>query len=287
MISLNRKKAGRALVAAIVALTGALSLVQSHSAYALPILAENGVNQFTFNMVQNLHDTDGNGVANAGDLIYGIFNVTKVSSGGSALWDANNVPGPGVDSFSGYYLAAITSTTPLPAPWAASVTLGAASFDPNGVFSASELASHAAVKLFTDNLTPFETNGSVADDIAKATDGTMWASWGFDGGGYWNALLMQNGLIFAGGGLNLLANMTGQGFSPLNDPSCTTCAAVDMFFNTVATDNGPNTIWRFTGGNTVVLRTVPEPSAIWLAALGMFLLAMQRSMRRKGRSQLF
>jgi len=49
---------------------------------------------------------------------------------------------------------------------------GPASFDPNGVLSAAGLAAHTMVKLFTIQERQFETNGSVADDIAKATDGT-------------------------------------------------------------------------------------------------------------------
>lgn len=254
-------------------------------AAATPILATGAVNQLNFTLVQNVLDTDHSGTVSAGDLIYGIFNVTRIASGGSTLWNANNVPGPGVDSLSGYYVAAVKSATALPAPWAAAVSMGAATSDPNGVFSAADLAAHTVVKLFTDTGTPFDSSGSVASGIASATDGKLWAALGLDGG-YWDVLLFNNGAISAGGGLNFTNNKTGISFSKQINPSCASCPPVDFLFTTIATDNGPGQPWRFSGGNNASLSTVPEPPVSLLMMAGLLALAASQcgvrfSRRRK------
>lgn len=255
------------------------ALLGVSGAEASPILAIGALNDLNFNVSQNLVDNDKNGVASPGDYFYGIVNVTRISANGVALWDARNVPGPGIDSFSGYYIAAVATVVPLPSPWAAIVTMAPASFDPNGVLSAADLAAHTMVKLFTDILTPFETNGSVADDIAKATDGTLWGALGFNGG-EWNGVVMQNGQILSGGGLNFVSNFSGLNFTTHQAPGCATCPNVNLYFNTVATDNGPNQEWRFSGNNNGSLRTVPEPSAAWLVAAGFLALGVSRFWNR-------
>ena len=237
-------------------------------AAATPILATGAVNQLNFTLVQNVQDTDHSGTVSAGDLIYGIFNVSRIASGGGTLWNANNVPGPGVDSLSGYYVAAVNSVTALPVPWAAAVSMRAATFDPNGIFSAADLAAHTVVKLFTDTATPFDSSGSVASGIASATDGKLWAALGLDSG-YWDVLLFRNGAISAGGGLNFTDNKTGMSFSKQLNPSCLSCSPADFLFTTIATDNGPGGAWRFSGGNNGSLNAVPEPSVILLLMAGL------------------
>jgi len=253
----------------IFACTFALLGLSSQFAGATPILASGATNDLNFNVAQNIQDADHSGGLSVGDLVYGIVNVTRISSNGNTLWNANNVPGPGVDSLSGYYVAAVTSITALPSPFAASVTLGAAGSDPNGVLNASDLAAHTMVKLFTDTLTPFQTGTSVAADIASATDGSLWAALGLNGG-YWNSVLMNNGLIFAGGGMNFTSNNTGQNFTPQNNPSCSpSCQPTDFVFSTIATDNGSGPVWRYSGANNGTLSTVPEPATPLLILAGL------------------
>ena len=265
----------------ILACTFACLGLGSQVAEATPILATGAVNQANFNVTQNILDADRSGSLSVGDLFYGILNVTRITSGGSTVWNANNVPGPGVDSLSGYYLGAITSITALPSPFAASISIGAASFDPNGVFSASDLAAHTSVKLFADNVTPYQAGVSQASDIAAATDGALWASMGMDGG-YWSGVLMNNGVIFGGGGFNLLANNTGEGFAPQGNPACSpNCPPTDFVFSTVATDNGPGQVWRYSGGNNGSLSTVPEPAAPLLLLAGLLGWAASRRIGRK------
>lgn len=265
-------------VGTIAALVAAGTLAGVQAAHATPVFAYGALNNVNFGAAQNIVDTDRSGTLSAGDLVYGIVNVTRVTSGGSTLWDANNVPGPGVDSFSGYYLGAVQSVTALPNPWAAAVTLGAASVDPNGIMSAADLAAHAVSKLFIDTGTPFETNGSVADDIAKATDGAPWITLGFSGG-YWNALLFANGNIIANGGFNALADPTGLPLNAIQDPSCATCPAVDFYFTTVATPNAGQA-WQAIGSSTGAF-AVPEPSIMSLALGGALAWTVSHGVRRR------
>lgn len=269
----------------ILACTFALLGLTPQFAVATPMLASGAVNDLNFNVAQNIQDTDHNGALSLGDLVYGIVNVTRISSGGNTLWNANNVLGPGVDSLSGYYVAAVTSITALPSPFAASITLGAAGTDPNGVLSSSDLAAHTMVKLFTDTLTPFQTGTSVAADIARATDGSMWAALGLNGG-YWNSVLMNNGLIFAGGGMNFTSNNTGQNFTPQSNPSCSpSCPPTDFVFSTIATDNGPGQVWRNSGANNGSLATVPEPATPLLIFAGLLGWAASRRATRLNKNR--
>jgi hypothetical protein len=270
------RKSRKALATAL-AMVGMLATLQT--VHAAPVFAYGAVNNVNFGVAQNVVDVDSNGVLSPGDLVYGILNVTRVTSGGSTLWDANNVPGPGVDSFSGYYLGAVQSVTPLPTPWTAAVTLGAASVDPNGVMSAADLAAHAVAKLFVDTGTPFESNGSVADDIAKAMDGTPWVTLGF-AGGYWNALGFTNGTIIANGGFNALTDPAGLPLRPIQDPSCSTCPAVDFYFTTVATLSTPGAAWQAMGSSTGAF-SVPEPSIMSLGLAGWLAWAVARGNRRR------
>ena len=246
----------------------AVIMFATQEVYATPTFVKGALNELSFNTYQNLVDVDKNGAPTPGDIFYGILNVTRIASGGTTRWDANNVPGPGIDSFSGYYAASITSFVALPSPWAGAVTLGPASFDPNGIFSAADLAAGTMVKLFTDSGTPFESNGSVADDITKATDGPFWASFGFPGG-YWNVTVMNSGQILGLGGLNLAANSSGLNLINIVDPGCSTCAPVQQYFNTVAKDTGANKTWRYIGANNANIHPAPEPAATWLMGIGM------------------
>ena len=244
-------------------------------AAATPVLDKGAVNQLSFNIAENVQDTDHSGTLSSGDLVYGIINVTRIASGGSTLWNANNVPGPGVDSLSGYFVAAIASVTPLPSPWAAAFTFAPATTDPNGVLSASDLAAHTVAKLFSDTGTPYTSGGSVASGIASATDGLLWSALGLNGGN-WSALLMSSGLISAGGGFNFTVNNTGMGFSPLVNPSCPSCLPTDFYFNTIAADNGPGPAWRYTGGGNATLSTVPEPPVSLLLIAGVLAWVVSR-----------
>ncbi|MBU1689166.1 MAG: PEP-CTERM sorting domain-containing protein [Gammaproteobacteria bacterium] len=246
-------------------------------------------NVLTFTTAQNVVDNGTPGTS-VGDLFYGILNITNIRAGGIERWDAQNVVGATpIDSFSGYYLAEVKSiytAFPSSTPYAAAISLGPVSggvVDPFGKFSASELAAGAMAKLFVDDgatATAFEMNGSVSDDINKATDGTPWGTLGFnDTNNYWNALVFKNGRILGLGGLDFIANATGFGLLPINDPTCPTCAPVDLYFSTVASANSVSGAWQFIGANDGTLHPVPEPSILFLAFAGLAGLFWSRNRR--------
>lgn len=275
-------RSGLAQAAVICAAFGA------GAAISAPIFSGGITNTATVTAVQNLVDRGAPGLS-AQDLFYGILSVDNIHAGGIELWDARNVTGRLADSFSGYYVAEVkTVYTAFPAasPYAAAVALGAASSDPNGKFSAAELAAGTAFKLYVDSgatATTFETNGSVLDDIAKATDGAFWGSLGFSGGNeYWSALVLKNGQILGRGGIDFIVNASGMMFEPIADPACSTCLPTDVYFSTVTRDNGPRAIWRYGGSNSVNLRPnqVPEPGTLSLLALGGLWLYARRTKRQ-------
>lgn len=256
-----------------------LCLCSAAPALAGPVLLPGMNNTLTFTSAQNVVDAGAPG-ASVGDLFYGILNVTNVRAGGVERWDAQNVVGSTpIDSFSGYYLAEVKSiftAFPSSTPYAAAISLGPVSgsvVDPFGRFSATELAAGAMVKLFVDDgaaATAFEVNGTILDDITKATDGTQWGTLGFTGANdYWNALVFKNGRILGLGGLGFIANSTGFGLLPIGDPTCASCAPVDLYFSTVASVGSGPGAWQFIGANDGNLHPVPEPSVLFLAFAGL------------------
>lgn len=258
------------------------------AAQAAPLFAGGQTNTLAVPSAQNLIDKGAPGFG-VQDILYGVLNVDNIRSETAELWNANNVTSAPIDAFSGYYVAEIkTVFTGFAAdePFAAVVTLGPAASDPNGKFSASELAAGAAFKLYVDDgaaATPYEVDGSIADDITKATDGQLWASLGFTGtDAYWSALILKDGSIFGAGGVNFINNATGMTFDKVVDSTCTTCGPVDAYFSTVAIDNGSG-IWRYSGSTGVNLApaSVPEPGTLALLGLGTLLLSLRR---RAGRS---
>ena len=272
----------------LVQVAAILTIAATAPANSAPMFADGINNTLTVTAVQNLVDKGAPGLS-AQDLFYGILSVDNIHAGGTEMWDARNVTGMPSDSFSGYYLAEIKSVFtafPTSSPYAAAVRLGAAPSDPNGQFSAAELAAGTAFKLYLDSgatATAFETNGSVLDDIAKATDGVFWGSLGFSGDNeYWSALVLKNGQIMGRGGIDFIANATGMTFDPITDPACSTCLPTDVYFSTVARDNGPQALWRFGGSNSANLRPnqVPEPGTLSLLALGGLWLYARRSKRQ-------
>lgn len=281
----------RAGVCRGISVLSLLALLNSQ-AVAAPFFMPGTNNGLTVTAAQNVIDQGTPGLSTQ-DIFYGILNVDNIRAGGSEIWDAQNVAGSPIDSFSGYFVAQVTSVFdafPASSPYAAAVTLGSSSTDPNGKFSASELAAGSAFKFYVDSgpsATAFESNGSVSDDIAKATDGLLWGTLGFsaasDGAigvatapnahAYWSALILKNGTIFGAGGLDFLVNAAGIDFDVVTDPSCATCGPTDLYFSTVARDNGTRSPWRFGGSSDFTLRpsqvtTVPEPGTLAILSLG-------------------
>lgn len=108
-----------------------------------------------------------------GDILAGIFSVQNIESGGTNIWFQS-----ATDQFSGYFAQEVVDVIN-PDPGGTSVDhllLTNPTTDPFGILSSGEM-----LRLFVDDgagVTVFEHNGTTFDDINKATDGTLWASFG-------------------------------------------------------------------------------------------------------------
>ena len=251
-------------------------------ASAAPVFTMGVDNSIGFQSAVN--KTGGSAIA-VGDLFYGVINMQTISSG-PTTWNANNVS-PSIDSFTGYMLTRVASVAATATSYGTfySVQLGVAGSDPNHVFSTSDLASGAMMKLYTDTTTPYTTGGSVATDIAHATDGTPWATLGFtSASNYWSVATSPLGNA-AFGGINIINNNTGLNWNKVLDTNCTTPGGclVDMKF--VATFN-PTTggAWQIDLNDPATMHpvsAVPLPAAVWLMGSGLLALSGLAKRRKK------
>jgi hypothetical protein len=242
----------------------ALGAAASTVAFASPVFTSGVDNNMGFQAAAN--KTGSASSFAVGDLLYGVVNLQDISAG-TTTWNANNVSAP-YDSFTGYFVTRVAAVQSYNIPGfgaAYYLTMGAATNDPNGVFSNSELAAGAMVKLFTDSATPYTSGGTVANDIAHATDGTQWATLGFGGGGYWNIAVSPPTIPASGsiGGLNMLVNNTGSNWDKVIDTNCPTQdCAVDMKFVSTFSRTGGGA-WHPTTA------PIPLPGAVWLLGSGL------------------
>lgn len=253
-------------------------------ASAAPIFQLGVDNNLGFQSVVN--KTGGSAIA-VGDIFYGAINLQDISAG-STSWNANNVGAP-LDSFSGYFVARASSVTATVTSIGTFYTLqfGLATTDPNHIISDAELASGALMKLFTDTSTAYTSGGPVATDIAHATDGTHWATLGFNGsGGYWKGAISPTGFAASGsswGGLNFITNNTGLTWNKVVDTNCGAASGcpVDMKFVSTFSPTGGGA-WQVNFNDPATMHpvaVVPLPGALWM--LGSGLIALSASCRRK------
>ncbi|GAO37338.1 hypothetical protein SCT_2759 [Sulfuricella sp. T08] len=262
----------------MAALLPCLFVIQAQAA---PVFQLGVDNNLGFQAVGN--KTGGTSIA-VGDIFYGVVNLQDISSG-TTTWNANNVSAP-YDSFSGYFVTQVSSITQSGFPGLYSVQMGVAASDPNGVMSAGDLAAGTIMKMYTDTSTRYTTSGPTGTDIANATDGTLWASLGISGGGYWSLGVSPAGFGTSGsaGGLNFITNNTGLNWSKVLDNSlgCATPGGcqVDMkFISTFSQTAGG--AWGVNINDPAVLHPVPVPAAALL--LGSGLIGFAGVSMRKGR----
>lgn len=250
-------------------------------AQAAPTFQIGMENSLGFHGVAN---TTSSGSLAVGDILYGIVNLNNIYTyTNGTTWNDNNTHAP-YDNFTGYFAAKITGVSTLEVPsfpgleafagTYAAYTFGSlesGDVDPNGVFTAADIAAQTAVKFYTDTANAFETNGSVADDISKVTDGMFWASFGFAGGGYWTASEAPIG-SGTSGGFNFVTNNTGLSWAPVfdNGLGCTNPSGcyVDMAFeSSFGPTNGG--AWSVAISDPARLHPVPLPAAVWLLLSGL------------------
>lgn len=226
-----------------------------------------------------------------GDLYYGILNVQDIATG-TTSWNANNVSAP-IDSFTGYFVSRVASVAATVVPGLGtfySAQLGVANNDPNGILSAAELSAGTMMKLFTDTSTAYTTGGSVATDIAHATDGTFWAGLGFtQAANYWTLAVAPGGFAASGssfGGLNFINNNSGLAWNRVLDTNCTTpggCLEDMKFVSTFSQTSGG--AWQANVNDPATLHPVPLPAAGWLLGSGLVALLGLRG-KQKNRAAI-
>lgn len=250
---------------------------------AAPVFQLGVDNNIGFQAVGN--KTGGATIA-VGDLFYGVVNLQDITSG-TTSWNANNVT-PTYDSFSGYFLSRVTNITSTTIPGLgtfSSVQMGVATFDPKGIFSSADLAAGTIMKMYTDTSTRYTTSGPEASDIAHATDGTLWASLGISGGGFWDLAVTPAGYgSGSNGGLNIITNHTGLSWNKVGadkSPGCPSGGClVDMkFVSTFSQASGG--VWGVNINDPAVMHPVPVPAAALL--LGSGLVGFAGMSLRKGR----
>lgn len=237
-----------------------LLAITCSSAMAYPTFVMDGSeNLISFMAWENLVDTDSSGAINPGDYFFGIISAQNIFVNGGYNWFQGTT-----DQFSGYFLTEVISTADITGDSIPDIQLGPrAAGDPYGKLNT---AAGEVMKLWADSSSIFEANGSVLDDISKATDGTVWGSFTTNGG-YWYSPTAPGvntvGLNYAG------LNFVQAPFlvNKVNDPSeVLKNNNVDVYFNSeITSQTGP---WSFFVNDPAVVAPIPEPGSMLLLGMG-------------------
>ena len=233
------------------------------------------INDIYFNNAENWVDANGDQQVSAGDYFYGILHVQNVDGrSAGTVWNEDNVT-PGLDTFTGYFLTDVTGVF-LHGGVSPHITLGTftGGADPNGILSAGELASGVVLKMWTDSATKWTDNGgNIAIDIARSTDGTVWATFTANGG-YWYSHAPLIPPVGAGNtvgdsflGLNLVTNSSGLTFGLVDDPNENEINALVNLTGQSEIEVGSN-YWGFQS-NDPVFADIPEPGTMLLLGSGL------------------
>ena len=251
-----------------------LATLSAEYAQAAPLFSVGTDNVLGFQAVGN---KTGSATPTIGDKFFGVANVQDNTVNGGVIWNAQNVSSP-YDSFSGYFIVEVKTVTATTVGSGTfyNLQMGVASSDPNGIMSTSDLSAGTIMKLYTDSTTPYTTGGPMATDIARATDGALWASLGMTAaGGYWNVSLTPSGLSSGTNvGINFITNNTGMNFAKVADAGCTG-GGCDMVFNSTFNTRAPGGSWQYNINDPATIHplAVPLPAAAWLLGSGLIGLA--------------
>lgn len=280
------------------------------------VFTSHGINTLEFSYVENIFDANGvqkGGMAlEPGDHLIGIIAVNRIVAGGKTLFAA----GP-TSQLTGIYAHKVLSVP----PYAVS---GGIAYDPfiptsalahteygtpdRGLFTngtstidlAAALEPGAVLALWLDqgsSATSFTTGGTLAEGVARATDGIPFLSAGIGGSGYFYshtdpditmAELMQGGLIGqAFAGLEVLTNATGHDLSPLLNPgdgergsAAQLVLSCDLSINPDGIFPPYNSPWTLAGTGTVQVYPAPEPSTLALFGAAGTVMALVRLRKR-------
>jgi len=273
-------KGGQSKMKKILIALAVVMLSSTSAVWAYPVFENNTDNSIFFENAENWVDMQAAGVAghgevSEGDYFYGIVNSNGgVKANGVQIWAPDNVaPGP-YDSFSGYFLTSVTGTTAVGGGlYKIDVGTYTGGSDPFGVITDAEIGSGVSMKLYTDTTSGYETNGGVADDIAKATDGSLWGSLSTVGG-YWYTIapilpptIVGTGVGDSFGGLNFVGG-TPFPLALVNDPNENIHNSdVEYYFNSEIEVNSGAT-WGFLSNDPAVIHPVPEPASMILFGSG-------------------
>lgn len=225
-----------------------------------------------------------------GDQFLGVLRVTGTLPSG---W----TPGP-TDEFTGYFVHQVTNVS-IVAGTNVRVDLGAG-VDPFGILQAGEM-----FRLYTDNtadLIPTLTSGTVANSIAKATDGTFWGALGLTGADTYAytldnlsvAAADQNYVAKSELALDFVATGPSYNLKPLNKVNSLSesllggvtaggglvCGAADLANAAVTCSDlvgdadvkrfgFANSPWYFEVNDPLYLNQIPEPTTLALAGLAL------------------
>ncbi len=152
-------------------------------AFAFP--SASGYEGAFYNNAEVLWDQDGSQSVSAGDIFWGTYNVQNIKDSwtitgqaGPDIWDGTSTPA----EITGYFVQEVKATclpgqvcgaTGIVNPFAeALIILGSASVDPNGIFSAADLAAGAMMRVFVDNANNYDDTFQTTA-LATATDGAV------------------------------------------------------------------------------------------------------------------
>ncbi len=234
------------------------------------------INDIYFNNAENWVDTNSDQQVSVGDYFYGILHVQNVDGrSAGTVWNEDNVT-PGLDTFTGYFLTDVTGVS-FHGGVQPHITLGTytgVGGDPNSILSAGELDSGVVLKMWTDAATKWTDNGgNIGIDIARSTDGTVWATFTANGG-YWYSHAPLIPPVGAGNtvgdsflGLNLVTNNSGLAFGLVDDPNENEINALVNLTGQSEIEVGSN-YWGFQS-NDPVFADIPEPGTMLLLGSGL------------------